>query len=361
MPAPTAATANAGAAAGRLVAGAAASSPAPKQDRSGHKEAVHALRRGAPSHDDPERGEDAEGERQCPGRAHAQAEAPLGVEHEERGQRGVAEYPHRLSDEHLASARLARHLAQSCGGLVRLRVRGPLAEAQPARDEDGRHGRGGEHAGGESEGGRGGRLDQRAAEGDRDHGPDEPGDLLRARGGRPAAVLDVVRDDRAVCGRERVEPHVDERRRKAEHDVRGAVPEPDGHQAARGQHGPAGDVRKAAPTAIRPDPDRDRHAEAGDRVHHHHHADQRGGIVDPLEQNRQVGGREGPSRAGAHSRQGEREQQAPAAETCRDRGHAEPPGTPRAGARARRSRWRWLCRAAPRRQPAAAARRASRA
>ena len=197
---------------------------------------------------------------------------------------------------------------------------------------------------------------------------------LVAAGRRP--ILHVLGDDRAVGGVEGVEAGVDERRRQPQGHIGAAVPEAHGHEAAGGQRRPAGDEREAAAAAIRPDADRDRHAEAGDRVDRHDRSDQRRGVLDPLEQHRQVGGGQSAARPGAHRGEGERDEEGPAA--AKESRSATPAeratdgldtatlhgvrreltgsgGRPRAGGLVPRSRSRWWCRAGPRRPPGAAA------
>jgi hypothetical protein len=55
---------------------------------------------------------------------------------------------------------------------------------------------------------------------------------------------------------------------------------------------------------------------------HHHDADQRGRVLDALEQHRQVGGGQCPAGARADRGESERDQQAPAAQACGGCGHA---------------------------------------
>ena len=278
MPAPTAATAKAGAAAGRLVAGAAASSPAPSRVAPATSRLCTRSAGARAGQHHAERGEDAECERQSSRRGHAQPEAALGVEHEEGGQRGVAEDPQGLS-RRAPRARPGRR-ASSRNPTARSPRASTLAAARPRRSRRRDQGRGHgchcDHAGRQRERGRGRGLDQRAADRDRHHRADEACDLLRARGGRAAAVLNVVRDDRPVRGGERVEPGVDERRRRGRGRCRSVpFPSPTATRPPAVSTAPPAINGKPTPAAIRPDPDRDRNAEACDRVDHHHHADQR--------------------------------------------------------------------------------------
>jgi hypothetical protein len=187
-------------------------------------------------------------------------------------------------------------------GLRRRRL-AALAEPQPPAHDHGRDDREGEHERGQREGGGRRGIDQHAADGDRDHGPDERGDLLGARGGRPAGVVHVLRHDRAVRGRQRVEPGVDERRGQPERDVGRAAAQSHRDQTAAGEERAAGDVGQPAAAAVGPDADCDRDREPRQRVDGHHSADERRGVLDPLEQQRQVGGGQRAAGAGSHRRQ----------------------------------------------------------
>ncbi len=247
-------------------------------------------------------------------------EAVLGVENEEGRQRGVREHPEGLGHEDLARALPSQRRPHGYArGLVVPR-RGVLAEREPPAHQQGRHRCHGQHAGRQRERRAGRGLDEGAADGHGDHGAHEPRKLLGARRGRAAAVLHVLGHDRAVRGVEGVEPDVDESGRQPQGHVGRAVAQAHRHQPAGGQRRPAGDEGEAAAAAIGPDADRDRHAEAGDRVDGHHRADQRRRVLDPLEQHGQIGGGESAAGAGPDRGERERQQQAGAAEAHRRRG-----------------------------------------
>ena len=285
----------------------------PEQRGAREEDGVDALGRRAAREHDPDRRDGAEGERERASSPDPEAEGVLGVQDEEGGQGRVAEHPHRLGEQDVARTRPADQLAQARGALLpggRGSLRRALAEPQPPDDDRGGDRGEREHDGRERERRGGRRLDQSAADRDCDHGSDEAGHLLRARGGRPAAVLDVVGDDRAVRRGERVEAGVDDARSEAERDVRARVAEPHGHEAAGRHDRPARDEGQAPAAPVGPDADGDRHGEAGDGVDHHHDADQRGRVVDALEQHRQVGRGECASCARADGRHREAEQRA---------------------------------------------------
>ena len=102
---------------------------------------VHTLGTGPCAEQHPERGEHAEGERKSSGGGEVEAEVVLGVQDEERGERGVGEDPERLREQHLARAVATQRLAQCAParGERRARARARRARAGgPARASAGR-------------------------------------------------------------------------------------------------------------------------------------------------------------------------------------------------------------------------------
>ena len=132
-------------------------------------------------------------------------------------------------------------------------------------------------------------LDQRSAQAHRDACAGGGGDLLGARDGRTAIVADIVDYESAVqCG-QGVQPGVDNGGCEAEREVRAAAAERHREQPRRGDRRPSEHERKAAteparPAAVRPRPDGERDHEAGDCVDRHDGADQRGRVVDALQE-----------------------------------------------------------------------------
>jgi hypothetical protein len=89
-----------------------------------------------------------------------------------------------------------------------------------------------------------------------------------------------------VRGGEGVEPGVDQRRGKRQREVGAAVAKTDGQQPATGERGADDEERQSPSAPVRPDADRDRHHEAGERVDGHHRSDQGRRVLDVLEQHR---------------------------------------------------------------------------
>jgi hypothetical protein len=190
-----------------------------EQRRAGEQQAVHALRPRASAERYPERGECPEGQWQGARDANAQAQRVLGVEDEERRQRGVGEDPERLRDQHVAGSgpaqdRPQRRTRAALGPLVRAG-----AEARLAREHE-RGDRGDqEHDRAERERRGGGGLDQRGAERHRDRAAAGDRQLLRSGGRRAPLVAHVLGDQGAVRRGQRVQTRVDDRRRQAERQV----------------------------------------------------------------------------------------------------------------------------------------------
>ncbi len=253
-----------------------------------------------------------------------EAEHVLGVEDEERGQRGVRENPEDLGEEQRADVRPRRGLAVEADGMRAfdrlgggdLRLGDPCESRKDEQRQQHRRGR---------ERRPQGDLRQEAAGHEAEHRPGQEGDLLGARGACAPPGDEELGDERPVGRGDGVEADVDRGAEDRERQVRGRCPERDGRQAAGGDDAPAEDERqprsgspRAAPVAPVPDDERD--GEPGAGVHEHHEPDQARRALDPVEEHGQVRGGDGP----------------PGARRRRQRRRRRPgrgPGGARAGAR----------------------------
>ena len=271
------------------------------------------LQRGAPhaaAGDDRRRGRDPEGRQPERGLGRAQPELLLGVEEEERRERRVAEHPQHLRREEGGHAG-----PPGRGEVVPARARRPALALDPAaaaaRARQGRQREEREEDGGHEERRPERDLGQGAADGDPCEPAAEERKLLRTRGPRSLGCSEPLGDECAMDGGDGVEADVDDGTGPGQHQVCARRARGRRDEATGAEEAPADD--EGAPPAraldaVAPDADDERHDEAGDRVDEHDGADEPRRIVDLVEEQRQVRGRDGARETGAGRRRRERDE-----------------------------------------------------
>ena len=293
---------------------------APEQRDAGHQRAPRALRRQARAREHAEPGQDAEAGQQHPGPRRAQAEHVLGVEHHEGRERGVGADPQDLRDEHLPSTVAAQDLGQHAQRrAARLPGLGGRPQPGPALPGERRQGeqRQGERPQHEEPGGRA--VDEHAADDGAGERAGEHRALLRAGRRGTLVVAEALGDERPVRRARRVQADVDGRRGQCEDDVGARAAERHRDETTRREERAAEDEGGPRAAPVAPQPRGQRHDEAGHRVHEHDGADEAGTVGDPLEQDGDVGRRDGARGAERHRDGGERPQRGQ-----RDVRHARP-------------------------------------